>query len=118
MNDRLRAATENRPRKMLAMGPDDVRKKNADARAPEDGPRWLGGRIARAMEIASLTPKDLQARLDLATTTAVSRWLVGSERAPLERLLTFRDFARGFALSLAEDGGARIRVELDWAVNG
>lgn len=98
MANTMAARDGERPRKMLAMRGESLRK----SFAPVDGDAEMGRVIARAFQLANLTAKEVAFHLGHADQSAVSRWVSGAEPVRLARLWSVRPLRIGIVLALSE----------------
>lgn len=99
---------------MLAMGGESLRKGFADV----NWKRELGRLIERAIQLAPPVDDEPWTRQKVAfalgyedpSASAVSRWINGTEVAPLARFLSVPELRRGFLVALAETSGDDVEV--------
>lgn len=76
-----------------------------------DEDREFGRLIGRAFELGDLTPQDIQFRFRYSDQSAISRWKAGTEKPPMAKLMTIREFRNGLIEAIAERSGEEVIVE-------
>jgi hypothetical protein len=109
MQNSIDARLDAIPRKAVAAGRDGVLK----SLEPAEAGRLLGRLIERAFELGGITAKEISIEFGHAGQAAVSRWMAGTEKPPIMRLLQIARVKRGLLLALAEDApGVEVQTVL------
>jgi hypothetical protein len=112
MSSTLPAAAGERPRKMLTMRGESLRKRLADY-DDEAAKRRIGRVLERALLIAGITKQDAAFRAGYGDNQSpISRWISGLETAQIGRLWDTLgpSFRRAFIVALAHDSGEGVEV--------
>lgn len=77
----------------------------------DDAKREHGRIFARTLELAGLTPQDVQHFFSYANQTPISKWSNGLENPPIHHLLQMPKFAPAYIVAISERTGHAIDVE-------